>query len=195
MQGHSALFGIGFACMALTGCAPYKIQNSDLDFTKNNHSMYHIIPRHRCQMAWYDAGHWAAWAFFGNDDDGIFGEDSAVPFCSEKPNGCAKALRWWLRNPLHNFCFYVIGSAHRMNGEFTIIQWGPGNRYCLFWYEPQGETVFAGSGTSFYLGFHGWKPFVSLRIAYSRKLRSDFYIGWRPRGNFGIKLNFLKISP
>lgn len=39
------------------------------------------------------------WALFGNDEDGPYGMF---------PHTCWGAVRWWLRNPLHNLCFHVI---------------------------------------------------------------------------------------
>ena len=62
-------------------------------------------------------------------------------------------------------------------------------------YKEKADTVFGGRYTSFYLGLHNGKPLISLRIAYGPKWKSDFYIGWRDKGNFGIKfLPLTKIS-
>lgn len=172
--------------LGLTSCASYRTMSDD-SFSSDadmHHLLYSCIPRHRSQIKWYDVGHWTTWALCGNDDDGIFGEK--VPFRKEEPNDGKKALRWWFRNPLHNFCFYVIGSAHRKNSEFTLFALSK-NRFQFLWYTPEAKTTFFDKGTSLYLGFHGWKPFFSLRVAYTPSYCSDFYLGWRSRGNFGVK--------
>jgi hypothetical protein len=93
---------------------------------------------------------------------------------------------WWCRNPLHNFCYYVIGSADRCNSEFDILQIVD-NKISGLHYRREGHKVFAGEGTSFYIALHGGKPFFSLRLCYLRRYKADFYIGWRERGNFGLK--------
>ncbi len=147
-----------------------------------NHPLYDIIPKHRSQIEWYDAGHWITWALFGNEDDGIFGEESS----KGKAENVTGAVKWWLRNPLHNFCFYVIGSADRKNSEFTLLAIS-GKGIKALSYQEEGGTNFPSMGTCFFLGFHGWKPFLSLRLAYTDTRRSDFYIGWRCRGDFGAK--------
>ncbi len=152
-----------------------------------SHPLYDIIPRHRSQIRWFDAGHWLMWALFGNDDDGIFGERSN--YRSQEMLTYKKAIRWNLRNPLHNFCFYVIGQAQFRNSEVTLLKISD-YTISLLDYKKVGTIDFASSGSSFFLGLHGWKPFISLRLVYKTK-QSDFYIGWRSRGNFGIKTNAL----
>ena len=170
----------------LTGCCSYKYDLCDGDKIEAScHPLYRVIPRHRCQIRPYDLGHWSTWLLFGNDDDGIFGEGPKSHYRSCDPPSCGKALRWWCRNPLHNFCFYAIGSAHKENSQFTLLQLSGKGIRCLK-YKPCRGEVFASEGSSFFLGFHGWKPFTSLRITYSRNRCFDFYLGWRERGNFGI---------
>lgn len=181
-----------------SGCSSYKIPTntfevSNIEKTSTctlkkaalEHPLYHFIPRHRSQICWFDVGHWATWMLFGNDDDGIFGEEPSASYHLKEDISTWKAFRWSCRNPLHNFCFYVIGSASRRNSQLTLLQIDQ-KKICCFQYTPLAKTNF-GCGTSFYLGLHGWKPFVSLQIVYSRHWRSQFYFGWRERGNFGIK--------
>ncbi len=159
-----------------------------------NHWFYRFVPRHRNQIRWYDLGHWLAWALLGNDDAGVFSEAHLPLFNPNSPIGIPKALAWMLRNPLHNFCYYVIGSGGCQNDEWTILKIN--RKQILFMkYNSKAHTVFGGRYTSFYLGFHGGKPLISLRLAYGPKWKSDFYIGWRDKGNFGIKfLPLTKIS-
>ncbi len=162
-----------------------------------DHWLYDIIPRHRTQIYWYDVGHWITWALFGNDDDGIFGEEPTSHFyCNESPS-LWKATAWGCRNSLHNFCFYVIGSAYEENDEFTVLRLTPTYGEA-FVHRPSADTVFAGDGSSLYLALHGCKPFLSARIVWSKYRETRFYVGWRCRGNFGIRFNPLahrKIKP
>jgi hypothetical protein len=183
----------------LSGCARYKVctqtfqtepscENPIRDENKRKalcHPLYRVIPRHRCQIKWYDLFHWTTWSLFGNDNSGVFGEEAGYRL--QDPVSVKKALLWNLRNPLHNFTFYVIGTAGQQNSEFTLLKIS-GSEFEAFKYKPKGKTNFGGEGTSFYLGFHGWKPFISLRVAWCSTKTLDFYLGWRHRGNFGIKL-------
>ena len=89
-----------------------------------------------------------------------------------KPEAGMRTLKWRLRNPFHNFTFYVIGVADR---DFKR-------------YGRHADGVFNPNG--------GWNwaviplfgvvplPFVSYKGPHVK-----FYILWRERGNFGAKLN------
>lgn len=149
------------------------------------HFLYTIIPRHRSCIAWYDVGRWTLWALFGNDDDGIFGERAG--FHPELRPGACKAALWTLRNPLHNICFYVIGSAGSANSAWKLLEVTSDGMKVLD-YQPQADMVFAGKH-SFLLALHGGKPFCSFCWEWSPHHQSKFYFGWRCRGNFGIKCN------
>lgn len=175
---------ISIFSLIITGCCRYEEQS---------HWLYQVIPHHRSQIEWYDAPHWTTWLLFGNDDDGIFGECFSRPYKPNEENTFIKAVYWAARNPLHNLCFYGIGSAHRTNSEFVFLRFGD-NQFETFHYEPVAKRVFGGKGTSFLLALHGGKPFISLRIVYSEKVSSQFYFGWRERGNFGIKCSPIKIK-
>lgn len=196
---------IGLLCLPLlflVGCVPYRYSSdcfqkpscSTDQWTAYNqqsaacHWLYQVVPRHRCQIRSLDMGHWMMWALFGNDDDGVFGEEPTARFRLQTEPSIYKALAWGWRNPLHNFCFYVIGSAHRHNDELTLVRMTPCYREA-FVYRPSASTVFAGKESSFFLALHGGKPFVSARIVWSKLYESRFYLGWRCRGNFGIRFN------
>ena len=193
----------------LMGCTPYK--KSTLALSKDllldingrtctlaneqglQHPLYAIIPRHRSQIQWYAVGHWTTWAFFGNDDDGIFGETSKNEKLKAKPIGYQRAFAWWLRNPLHNFCYYVIGTAYRTNSQLVLIRVVNGREFIIgkYWSCPM-MSPHAKRGSSFYLGLHGWKPFISFYQTYQIRgskvpYKSDFYVGWRRHGSFGLK--------
>jgi len=183
-------------CFLLYGCASYKVATSmdpnsiEVKDKAHSHWLYSVVPRHRDQIKWYDVGHWSTWVLFGNDDEGIFGEDTGRPYRPDQPDCLNKFLSWWMRNPLHNFTFYMIGSAHRVNSEWALLRMSD-DRIHAFEYDPVAKHNFGGRGSSFFLGFHGWKPFISLRLCYFGRYMSQFYLGWRKEGNFGIKLQLL----
>lgn len=148
----------------------------------SKHWLYHLIPRHKDQLYWFDLGHWISWSLFGNDDDGIFGEMPTANFKVQSPISSKLALRWGMRNPLHNFSFYIIGSADKANNEVIIAQIQKDRRE-FFTYYPKARHVLCSNGSSFLLALHGYKPFIAVRLG-----RVESYFGWRERGNFGIKL-------
>lgn len=202
MRSWIFLVTVSMLLAGLTGCIPYRYDTCCLKgcseeccaLTETNceearrHWLYRVVPRHRNQVCWYDAGHWISWALLGNDDDGIFGEEPTADFRPETPPSFCKAAAWAWRNPAHNLCFYVLGSAHCTNDEFTLLRLTPCYKEA-FVYRPEATTVFAGDGPSFYVALHGWKPFISARVVWSSKYEGRFYIGWRCRGNFGIRFN------
>jgi hypothetical protein len=184
-----------FICLGIfSGCSTYKYPTgsfyekaSPMESSAANHGLYQITPRHRSQLYWYDLCHRTTWMLFGNDDDGIFGEGPSANYRPNQPPCFAKAVAWWFRNPLHNFCFYVIGSAHRENTQIDIFQIVD-NKISGLHYRPEGTHLFEDGKSSFHVALHGGKPFISLRLCYHPNYRADFYIGWRERGNFGIKI-------
>ncbi|MEO5802684.1 MAG: hypothetical protein ABIR24_04075 [Verrucomicrobiota bacterium] len=105
--------------------------------------------------------------WFGNIDD-------PVPPEWYRPNKRMRNVLWNFRNPFHNLFFYVIGIADK---EFEIVGRFPGKIS-----NPNG-------GWNWTVCKYKWLrlPFVSYK-------RGDFnfYLGWRNRGNFGMKLNFSK---
>ncbi|HEU5122811.1 MAG TPA: hypothetical protein VFW05_01970 [Verrucomicrobiae bacterium] len=103
--------------------------------------------------------------WFGNVDD-------PVPPTWFRPEEKGRTFKWHLRNPFHNFAFYVIGIAdkpHVRSGRFP-------RRIS----NPDGGWNFAVARRRIV-----YLPFV----AYNHG-RFDFYFGWRTRGNFGGKINF-----
>lgn len=111
---------------------------------------------------------WLLWALFGNDDDGYYGDLAWNPTRKES---LIVAVLWWLRNPFHNLTFYVVGLANKTG-------WTRYGRY--------PKDVFAPSGgwNWCYIRYGWlWLPFISYQGSIGK-----FYIGWRERGNFGIKL-------
>jgi hypothetical protein len=115
----------------------------------------HISCRQKCNPVWW----------FGNEDD-------PVPPPGYRPDDPRRERRWYYRNPLHNFTFYLVGIADK---PFERVGRAPDKAF-----HPDG----------------GWNwavcrykclrlPFVSYQGGHCR-----FYVGWRNRGNFGCKLNF-----
>ena len=103
--------------------------------------------------------------WFGNLDD-------PQPPAWYASDDAARGRKWYRRNGLHNFTFYVIGIADR---EFEQTGRFPGTVF-----NPNG-------GWNWTVCRYRWLrlPFISYKGP-----RVSFYIGWRERGNFGVKLNF-----
>ncbi|HSH94960.1 MAG TPA: hypothetical protein VK968_12495 [Roseimicrobium sp.] len=111
---------------------------------------------------------WQQWNpvwWFGNDDD-------PEPPEWYRPEDPRRRGKWYWRNPLHNFMFYVIGISDK---EFTRS-----GRYPSAVFAPDGGWNFATSRRRWCI-----LPFAS----YQRG-EFKFYLGWRERGNFGGKLTF-----
>lgn len=180
-SARAAFFHFFFLAFLLEGC--YQVKSSE---DKDLPPLYRVIPPNRDSIQKNDLPHWTLWALFGNDDDGIFGEKAH--FREDDPDDLKKAFLWWIRNPFHNLFFYVIGSANRQNSLYLILQIGD-SQIKAFHYYPLPKKNFPCKNSCFYLALHGGKPFVSIKLVYSRYREFQFYFGWRTRGNFGIKLN------
>jgi hypothetical protein len=102
--------------------------------------------------------------------------DDPVPPDWYRPGEKGRALKWSLRNPFHNFTHYVIGVADK-----PFVRSG---RYPRDISNPHG-------GWNFAVTKYKWVrlPFISYRRG-----RFEFYLGWRVRGNFGIKINFKPVK-
>jgi len=103
--------------------------------------------------------------WFGNVDDPV----PPTWFRSEEKR---RTFKWHLRNPFHNFTFYVMGIADKPHVR--------SGRYPKRVSNPNGGWNFSIARRRIV-----YLPFV----AYNRG-RFDFYFGWRTRGNFGGKINF-----
>ena len=109
--------------------------------------------------------------WYGNIDD-------PGPPAWFRPGEKNRVAKWRMRNPFHNFTFYVIGIAdkhHFRSGRF-----------------PRSIRDPIDGGWNFSAARHRfiWLPF----IAYNRG-KFDFYFGWRPGGNFGGKVNYAATRP
>ncbi len=94
-----------------------------------------------------------------------------------RPDEKHRSFKWNLRNPMHNFNFYVIGVA---NKKFSRSGKFPEKNS-----DPRGGWDFEAARYKFI-----WLPYLS----YHRS-KFDFYFGWRNRGNFGIKVNINPVNP
>jgi hypothetical protein len=98
--------------------------------------------------------------------------DAPVPPDWYLPDDKNRKAKWHLRNPFHNFNFYVIGVADK-----KIVRSG---YYPKLNSNPNGGWNFAVTRRVAVL-----LPFIS----YNRSWIT-FYLGWREHGAFGAKLNF-----
>ena len=110
--------------------------------------------------------------WLGNADDGLCGErDPNMRWwrARECPNGCTLLckLKWFIRNPLHNFMFYVIGFADRGVSHSD-----------KFWPQNGRKTIFLIRKVN---GLPIWLPWFAFKTKSWKG-----YIGWRDRGHFGI---------
>jgi len=192
-----ACAALGLALFA-TSCVSYKVPSSSFAQTRSGehaalygaveqraleHPLYRAIPRHRSQVRWYDMPHWIHWGLLGNDDDGIFGEGQRVPYSTNIHAGTF--VRWSARNSLHNFCFYVVGSAHWQRHYHAVLFSIADCRVRAF---SSGEKKVFDSDNSFKIAFNDFKPFVACQFSHFKNRAFQFYVGWRDRGNLGFKL-------
>ncbi len=121
-------------------------------------------------ISWYNKINPLWW--WGDYDDGWCGrKDPGMQWWRDKhcPNGCTTlcAVKWMIRNPLHNFTFYVIGFADRditTAGEYNIF--AP-----LGWYFT--HRILRDS-------------FIKLPWVSYNGNKWQAYLGWRERGDFGL---------
>jgi hypothetical protein len=122
------------------------------------------VVRHTAKPPQGGTQKWNPIWWFGNADD-------PQPPDWYRPGSRGRATLWQLRNPLHNFTFYVIGVA-----DEDFLRYGS---------EP-GDVFSRDGGWNWAVIQRGWLrlPFVSYQGR-----RVQFYALWRERGNFGLKLN------
>jgi|688.fasta_scaffold770625_2 hypothetical protein len=104
--------------------------------------------------------------WLGNSDD-------LLPPADYLPGDPQRVSKWYLRNPLHNFTFYVIGIADR---GFTRVGKSPAENFC----EPEGWNWAISQYKFLRLPFISYKSNAVM-----------LYAGWRESGNFGLKFNLL----
>lgn len=70
-----------------------------------------------------------------------------------------RKILWFIRNPFHNFTFYVIGMADRIELRELNHVFNPSYKWNII------------------------LPFISYNNG-----KIKWYVGWREKGNFGIKI-------
>lgn len=154
-----SLLWLGCACL-LAGCVSPK-RVAPLAAAEQGRAGVYFHPAHK------PAGGTQKWNpvwWFGNADD-------PVPPDWYRPNQKGRNTLWQLRNPLHNFTFYVIGVHDR---DFIRVGKEP-------------DAVFSKKekwNFSMIQYGHFRLPFVSYHGTYLR-----WYALWREKGNFGLKLH------
>ena len=91
-----------------------------------------------------------------------------------RPGKANRNLRYHLRNPCHNFFYYVIGISDK---NFKRAGKYPNDNF-----SPEEGWNLAASNYKCL-----WLPFISYEHH-----GFQFYVGWRNGGNFGIKLRYSK---
>jgi hypothetical protein len=114
-------------------------------------------------VRWYNRINVLWW--FGNRDE-------PTPPDWYHPNCKLRTLLWYVRNPMKNFTWYVVGIADK-----TTIRSGKYPRRIT---KPEGGWNFAVSSCK-------W-----IRLPFISYCHKSFvtYIGWRERGNFGMAFRF-----
>jgi hypothetical protein len=177
--------------LLLASCAAYKVPTSDYGPKPYDpyrevrqeaveSPIYNYVPRKREQLKPLDV-RWLSWCFVGNEDDGIFGEYAGkAPYSTNINFGtfCSWSI---LRNPIHNFTCYVIGSAGwKRHYSYSAI--GIGGRKPVRFFSnsakwPKHDEPF------FDIGFNDFKPYLKFN-----PWISDLFFGWRNSGSFEIKV-------
>lgn len=203
MKLKKDLTAILLASFLCSGCASYKINTPDYIHPKDyliqrediaqrrefakEHYLYKIIPLSKDQLKWYDVPRRITYSLFGNEDDGIFGEYCKKPYSGDISTGTF--LRWYIRNPAHNFCFYTIGfqepNKKPTKNSFAILR---ADEKFLLLRKDQDPCVMGKTSASFNLSLNHYLPFLSFRFPVYPGKKFDFYFGWRPSGAFGMKL-------
>lgn len=89
-----------------------------------------------------------------------------------KPPSLKNAVLWWIRNPFHNFTHYVVGIVDR-------------------------DHFYEGPDLDLPGRFFGEVSTENLRLPLLvwNSAKWNMYLGWRPSGAFGIKLQRRKQAP
>ncbi|MCD6489414.1 MAG: hypothetical protein J7K20_01625 [Thermodesulfobacterium sp.] len=117
------------------------------------------------------------WSIFGNSDD----PEPIDKFYPSDWSQTKKRLHWYfVRNPLHNFDFYVIG----FRDHDRVI------------YGKEPTKVFIDEGWNYYVSrILPYRWLWVLFVSYQKRIGDrvfQFYIGWRHGASFGFKLRYHK---
>lgn len=133
-----------------------------------------LVPPTRSQAS----GLWLfPWALYGNDDGGLYGERdwNWTTNLGNTEQTFSTALRWWLRNPLHNLMFHVLTwERPQALVAFELPPFkGWHSRAARNWATPSGPSAQLVLAPFFF----SW-----------RAVGMEGYIGWREGGTFGAAL-------
>jgi hypothetical protein len=183
---------LAFAAALWSSCASYRVPTShygpkpddpyyEVRKKAADSPIYDYVPRKSEQLRWLDA-RWLTWALAGNDDDGIFGECAGESPPYSTNISFRTYVSWTLvRNPLHNFDFYVIGSAAwKRHYDFSLLSFGgqaPVRALANAARRGSRDQPF------FDIGFNDFKPYFKLQ-----PWIGDLFFGWRWNGSFEIKV-------
>ena len=108
------------------------------------------------------------WLLISNIDDGYYGinEPKHNP---EKKETLWLAITWWIRNPFHNLCWYVLGVAHKdrhIVGKYADEMHNPNGGWLFHYVQPVGSKLKL--------------PYISYKGLFK------VYLGWRPSGAFSL---------
>lgn len=171
------LCGLALASVLLCGCrsvppprpeAEATAKPPVVSVTNQSEAVFNHFPKEWQKFSFWQKCNPVWW--LGNANDPVPPENYRV-------GKCCRQFTWRLRNPCHNFTFYVIGiedKPHTRVGRFPSKTTNPNG---------------------------GWNWAVSrykrLRLPFVdyKRRRFEFYCGWRSGGNFGMKLNFSQGKP
>lgn len=142
--------------------------------------------------------------WFANDDDTVPPKEYHPEWSKFRRNFYWK----YIRNPLHNFTFYVIGVADKVKegkikrlGKYpnTVFNPNGGWNFCYSLGAPNYSLIVTALLLIFiyFCKLSVYKSFIltGLTIATIMTLpfvsyigKFKFYLGWRERGNWGVKL-------
>lgn len=105
------------------------------------------------------------WAIFGNDEDGPIGDARWNP---ERKDTLWIRIKWWVRNPFHNFTHHVIGIHGEPFASIKVYEQGNLQKHIRVM-QRNGER----REYPYWIYDNG---------------RIEWYFGWRSSGAFGIAI-------
>ena len=145
-----------------------------------DHWLYRIIPRGWDNVRWYN---FYVWMDFGNDGDGIFGEDSPIwrveVYDKEGGPSFWVFLKWWARNPQSNYSNVLL---RHHGAKFYLYRGG------RWWYWDQPTSVWSGQGEP-ELTVQLWPPGLVVRTRWF-----ESYWLWKPTGEAAVPIPTLRIA-
>lgn len=133
------------------------------------HWIYHLIPARRADARWYN---WFFWAFFGNDEDGIFwprtGSYGQFVAWTGTP-GWNDFWRWWFRNSMHNLMWHVLKWPWAQHEADALVLYDSLNGW---WYRREHRN-WANGGSSINI------ELLPLYFSWCIGERVEGYIGWK----------------